>query len=408
MTNQDEPRRFTKRSHLLATVSVLALLTTGISEGPAAASDASNPAVWIEIGLHSDQVKDSNKGFALPFGDLVQQAGAAGSFFGFMNLSRSNGEDGRISFRPDDTDWVFSATVRYGRAQGKGHFHQSEALTTNPFLAFHTTIPTYPFPYHRTVYKPLRETASWVDADTVSAETHYTLDFEAGRDVGLGLFGRGSVSTFSAGVRFAQFTSALNVKNFDSQPDVHLSHFQYMHPTLAFFPSGVKTVPWYFSGNSEVWHDLAGNPHSSHNFVGIGPTISWDASAPLAGNPDSNGFSLDWSLNAALLFGKQKNNIHHKTVGPGECYGPRPVLNARCVAPPAYQNTSTARSTKNVTVPNLGGSIGISYRLRNMKVNVGYRADYFFRVLDTGLPGQGAITRGFAGPFASISVGLGD
>ena len=72
----------------------------------------------------------------------------------------------------------------------------------------------------------------------------------------------------------------------------------------------------------------------------------------------------------------------------------------------AYTSANTSRKTRNITVPDVGGTAGISYRMRNLKISAGYRADFFFRVLDTGIAGQKSSTRGFYGPFASVSVGL--
>lgn len=64
-------------------------------------------------------------------------------------------------------------------------------------------------------------------------------------------------------------------------------------------------------------------------------------------------------------------------------------------------------SGKSVTVPNFGGFAGISYRLLDFKASVGYRADFFIHAINTGAAGQGAVTRGFQGPFVNVSVGIG-
>ncbi len=393
----------TLRLRLLSTASATALILSAAGLPSAQAAENRQPALWIDLGWHSDHVYNSTDSFALPFGALVPQSGLTAPLAAAQNLEHSYGDDGKFTFRPSGTNWVFAAAVSYGRSHGQARIDQTQALPTTAFTTFHTTIPTYPFPYHRTYVKPVQVSAKEINADIVNAESHYIIDFEAGKDVGLGLFGHEGTYTLSAGVRFAHFTNVLNVSQFHAKPDVHFSHFQYTHPTLAFFPSGVQTVPWYFSGDRQIWHALAGNPSASHNFSGIGPSIDWDATTPLWGDERHGGaISLTWDVNGALLFGKQKDKAQHRTVGANNCYGRN--CNAYVTQ---YQNTSATRTTKNITVPNLGGAIGISYRFRDLKLNFGYRADFFFHAINTGFTGKSAITRGYQGPYASISVGLG-
>jgi hypothetical protein len=45
--------------------------------------------------------------------------------------------------------------------------------------------------------------------------------------------------------------------------------------------------------------------------------------------------------------------------------------------------------------------------LPNSEISLGYRADFFFGAVDGGLSTPEKETRGFYGPFAKISVGLG-
>ena len=59
-------------------------------------------------------------------------------------------------------------------------------------------------------------------------------------------------------------------------------------------------------------------------------------------------------------------------------------------------------------VPNIGGFAGISWRLPTAKVSIGYRADFFFNAIDGGIAARKSENRGFYGPFASISIGIGD
>jgi hypothetical protein len=60
-----------------------------------------------------------------------------------------------------------------------------------------------------------------------------------------------------------------------------------------------------------------------------------------------------------------------------------------------------------VVVPNLGGSVGVSYRWSAASVSFGYRADLFFNAIDGGIEAHRGENRGFFGPYASVRIGLG-
>ena len=64
-------------------------------------------------------------------------------------------------------------------------------------------------------------------------------------------------------------------------------------------------------------------------------------------------------------------------------------------------------SDRSVTVPNVGGTFGVSYRYSNAKISFGYRADLFVGAIDGGIDTRKSETLGFYGPFATISFGLG-
>jgi hypothetical protein len=60
-----------------------------------------------------------------------------------------------------------------------------------------------------------------------------------------------------------------------------------------------------------------------------------------------------------------------------------------------------------VTVPNIGGFAGLSFRYNVAKISFGYRADFFFGAMDGGIDTRKNYDRNFYGPFASVSIGLG-
>ena len=72
-----------------------------------------------------------------------------------------------------------------------------------------------------------------------------------------------------------------------------------------------------------------------------------------------------------------------------------------------YQTSKSTARRKGVTVPNIGGLIGASWRTPSAKLSIGYRADFFFGAIDGGIDTRETENRGFFGPFASISIRLG-
>jgi len=386
-------RRGASRMHLLTTVSTVALITSLWAGGPAlAAGSGDEPPLWIELGSHAYTVNDSDN-FALPFGSTLPPL--TGPLVDGLLLSREFGDDGKITYRPEGTNWVFSAGVTYGRSRGKGGtVRQTQPLPTTSVTYDLSYIPSSPFGSTSRTH-PAKITANSIDADTIDSESHLMIDFAVGKDVGLGLFGRGSTSTLSAGVRFGQLNSQVKIARFSAVPDAHLSSFHTSYPTSFGFTKIID-------GSHQVWHSLSGSAQSWHRFTGVGPSIAWNASAPLTGHSQEEGISLDWGINFALLFGKQKNKVQHDTSVAGNCYM------GFCPPNSHYKDTSQSENTKTITVPNLGGFAGLSYRVEDVKISLGYRADFFFHALDTGVAGQHADTRGYYGPFASLSFGLGD
>jgi len=109
--------------------------------------------------------------------------------------------------------------------------------------------------------------------------------------------------------------------------------------------------------------------------------------------------ALDWGVNAAVLFGRQKaKTSHHSTVS----Y----VKGTAVQSVNAYPPVNRTRS-RMVVIPNIGGFAALSYRFPNAKLSAGYRADFFFGARDSGFETRSTADVGFHGPFATISIGLG-
>jgi iron complex outermembrane receptor protein len=264
----------------------------------------------------------------------------------------------------------------------------------------HATVPAVPRSYNFNIGGTDDGPHGYVRGS--NKDNHIIADFQAGRDVGLGLFGTGGESILSAGVRIAQFTSSSSAVIF-GKPDV--ASFQY-HLTriVKVRVNGVRQPePEYIDATGMTFHVLGAAEGASRDFSGIGPTLSWAASAPVAGNLENGEIALDFGLNAAILFGRQKvHGTHHES---GEYK--KVAFNTKYHS--SYHHpTATITRSRRVTVPNVGGFAGISYRYSDAKLSLGYRADFFFNAMDGGLDARKSETRSFMGPFASISFGLGD
>ena len=264
---------------------------------------------------------------------------------------------------PEGSDWLFSADIRYGRSHSKKHTHYQN---TTSYPAQH------------------KYASAFSDTLTKSSERHLIADFSAGKDIGLGLFGKNGSSTVSAGVRFASFTAKSNT-HISARPFVTVTHYYFYH-----FPTFNQ---YYLTG------------HQARSFKGIGPSLSWNASAALAGNRERGELTLDWGVSGALLFGRQKAKIDHATNAfnykyRGYYYPAAAPLYARNANPPVR--------SRDVTVPELSGFVGLSAKLPHSKLSIGYRGDIWFGAVDRGIDTAKKSNLTFNGPYASISIGLGD
>ncbi len=402
------------RWYLLASVSVAALAASVYAPDAAfAEEDTDRPTLWIELGGQFEQTRDEQAAFAPPF-----VANLPSSFFSPLiaqkaPLQYSIGSEGAISFEPEGSDWVFSASLRFGRANGVAERHQQ---TPNARIPVHFSVI---LPPPLTGFNKYKNYTAYPDGhvklEDVTAqrkETHSIVDFQVGKDVGLGLFGRHGSSVLSAGVRFAQFTSKTNI-SLRAQPDVH-------YPAA---PITSKYEDKAFTQYHVHFHGYSAALNAQRSFHGLGPSIAWSGSAPFVGELGHGEVAFDWDANAAILFGRQKVHEHHQS-NARSYYGhqwnpesgvPKSGLHPGTFFPPSgggristlYAHTANFNRTRTVAVPNLGGMAGISFLYSNAKVSFGYRADFFFGAMDGGIDTARKENQGFYGPFASISVGLG-
>jgi len=376
--------RATIRWKLLTSASALALVAY-VSSGPVAkAEDGDHPLIWLEIGGQFNRIEDAQEIFAPTI--FSNRPAIFSPSQGFETPPRYDFDEyGRLSFQPEDSSWVLSASIRYGRSASHKQVHQQ--TNPKPFYKY--------FPCGTKICKSNFDAIGARFADTTSgvSEQHAILDFQAGKDVGLGMFGsKDATSVVSLGVRFAQFKSRSNIA-IKSDPDWHFNLVHYYGKTYVF---------------GQPFHSNDANLTARQIFHGVGPSISWNASAPIAGNLQDGAIAVDWSVNAALLFGKQRTKVHHRTTGRYHSkYNTRlPETKPLSVT---YQPTPFNKTrSRSITVPDVGGTVGLSYRYADAKLSLGYRADVFFNAIDGGIDTAKKENRAFYGPYASISVGLGD
>ncbi len=369
------------RKRFLATASALALLTSFCAVAPAqAAEDAARPTVWIELGGQLERIDGGQDAFAPSF--VTKHLNAPYNVISPLSAQKlpryGFGGEAKVSFKPDDEGWLFSAAIRYGRSNADKHLHQQ----TKTNLVQKTAKYDDPiWGHHAFITKIVKR---FSDLDAKHAESHAVVDFAAGKDVGLGLLGGSSHSTLSLGVRFAQFQSKSTI-GFKSFPDPHYS-------TQAFI-----------SDPGAHHHSYFAQQNVERSFRGIGPSLSLENASLLARNAESDSITFDWGVNAALLFGRQKAAGAHQTSSRyfmGSPYANALTTNHTVTSKPF------ARSRSKI-VPNLGGFAGLSARYAHAKFSLGYRGDFFFGAMDGGNDARDTRNRSFHGPFATISMGLG-
>ena len=394
------------RWHLLAGASALALIGYTAAIQAVRAEDSDRPTVWIELGGQLSRWENSQEPYAPPFAALTPSNIPSPQTF---QKPPREGVDENASFKvqPDDSDWSFSASIRYGRSGNSRHPHQQTHPASAVFQS-EQRVSKYGSYRHGIYTSPIRPVAArFTDVLAKQSEGHTVLDFQAGKDVGLGLFGRDASSTLNVGLRFAQFTSRSSV-NVKENPDWH---FQ-THP-LTFFRSSTRSgYPFIIDIKRllqlQPFHSFAGTFLANRSFSGLGPSISWNSSEPVIGNPERGELSFDWGVNAALLFGRQKAKTqHHETETYHSSY-PTGLNQGQQYLNVVYQGQPVDHSRSHgVIVPNIGGFAGLSLNYPNAKVTLGYKADFFFGAMDGGNDVRRTEDIGFHGPYASISIGLG-
>ncbi len=364
----------TVRRQFLATASALALIAY-IGATDAAKAEDTRPTVWIDLGGQMEQLQGVSTPFTPPFMTAISPTPGPYANNIFADTQRparlAFGLEGGATFQPQGSDWMLSVNLLYGRSSTNRHVHQQTAAPTTYGGLFLIGAKNNPF----------------ADSKLAYDESHAVLDFSVGRDVGLGAFGHDATSTINIGVRFAEFSNKSKV-NAMGRPEIHIGRAGF-HYAVSFY-------------NYTLFAEAA------RSFHGVGPSLSWKASAALLGNKEAGELTFDWGINGALLFGRQKAKISHAT----QAYH-MPITQAYNGIYDGYYYSrvyNTAHShtrSRSVIIPNLGGFAGVSIKYPNAKFSLGYRADFFFGAVDAGIDTRHTKNLGFSGPFATVSIGLG-
>lgn len=385
------------RWRLLATASALTLLTLTASE--VKAEDSDRPTVWIDLGGQLSRLQDSQEAFAPQFLALTPSIFSSPQKVEKPPLY-SVDETAKVSFQPKNSNWIFSASIRYGRASTNENKRQQSY--PGPFTPYRKFYGSYGF--HRTVPEnPVYPIAGrFTDVRAQQSKAHTILDFNAGKDVGLGVFSANGSSSINFGVRFAQFQSKSRV-TLRENPDWHFA------TTVHSFSTSYYGHRFVYQSPHQPFHSYVGSLVAERSFHGIGPSVSWDSSIPIAGNLQSGEMTLDIGANFAVLFGRQKAKVHHQTTGRYHPIGSYYNFVTNAHLETVYQRPATPDHTRSrsVVVPNVGAFAGLSFKYSAAQVSFGYKADFFFGAMDGGIDIRRSEDVGFHGPYASVSIGLG-
>jgi len=340
------------------------------------------------------------------------------------NLDWAHSPDLHVTYRPEGSQWKIAGAVRYGRISNKTGRTRQDEVTGDPVCIsprdhkYNDLLPGQDFgfigklrcdpdygPVTKTIhtkygdftntfnnsYSPDNLIAPTNRLSTVinRREDHLLVDFAVGKDVGVGALGA-TQSSLNAGLRFAEFKSSV-------------SGFVRGIPDMTLPEDG-------WAKYNSTFHQYIADFDSHREFKGGGPTLSWEASRPLWGNDQVGQLNLDWTLTGGALFGKQRTAV---TAAEGSSYfdaiypsNPRQyVVNA--LPAPTLTPLDLAPRSKNVTVPVLDLSLGLSFGTPGVKLSTGYRWERYFNVLDAGFTERKSYDRTLDGPYFKVAIGFG-
>lgn len=285
-----------------------------------------------------------------------------------------------LSFRPQGGPWAVSAGARSGKTSMSAWAHETE-----------TDLPEIlKYPGSDDTDSP--DQPNFVSVRAERHEEFAIVDFEVGRDVGLGFLGEGSESHVAVGLRYAQFKSNTTDVTMDGMPN--------------------RYDPPYAVGKYYNADTFEADFESRREFQGWGPSASWTASKRLFGSERAGHVALDWALGGGVLFGKQETEVDYDVASR---YYVWPAFGLS-QSPPGRGNpqdeeldeASHEREDNLAVVPFADLDLGLSYKLERLRVSLGYKLEEYFGAIDGGVDERRVYDRTFHGPYLRVSVGFGD
>jgi hypothetical protein len=333
--------------------------------------------VTVEIGGGVGRYGAETTDYTPPWLDLYDAEFPLSQSFQDEALDWGDTREIKLTYAPS-ANWRVSAAYRFGKTNGyakeAAYQHVDGGLAhVLDFVSCFCYVDTY--------------NAAPQDNDFRAAardrEEFKLIDFEVGRETGIGLLGEASSSRLSAGVRHAALKSWSKV-SMDGVPVQYIPPLSY--PLAPNMPQITREA---YTTSLE----------SERGFEGTGPSVTWDASVRLLGDEERGHADLDWSVGGAVLFGKQTFDSEETRWGAH--------VSGLYIDASLYDNVVPRHRSDEVTVPNLSLSLGISYAIDRVKVSTGYAYDRFFDAIDAGYEDAQTHDRTIHGPYLKLSLGFG-
>ena len=300
-------------------------------------------------------------------------------------LDWGDGREVKLSFRPSGSPWIASLDWRYSESNKGPMALRLEQPAGGPECGS-AALPQFcdpDFPSYQRDF--INHAENWSDTDVYRREQQDILQFQVGRDVGLGQLGQGMAAL---GMRFARFQSEAMVE-FDGIPNWYLPE------------------NWAFLGKYSH-HDRYMSHHTAaREFEGVGPMAAFSGETSLLGSDATGKIGVDWAAAAGILFGKRKTWVTGEESSgywSGDYRGAG--LENRLPPDPDVEPVRVFRSTS-AAVPLAEFGIGLSYTIDRIKIGAGYRWERYFDVIDGGYGEEELYDRTIDGPYFKLAVGFG-
>ncbi len=312
--------RTTSKGQLFWRVSALALMSTAGASGAKAAEAGHTWTLELD-GTYEFDHEAATQSF-IP-SDAIPDA--------YLKPKHGYDVGGRLTYQPDGSPMSYGLAVHFGRT--------SEVR--------HSATVAY--------YSKYLENQSVQNRATTS---HAVVDFEVGKDIGLGLFSHDGVATIGGGLRYGHFSST----------------------TRGVFSTTAK----YSNSFNTFTQD--GTFKLTRTTDAVGPRLFFRTTQPLPGELGRSGLSLGIGADGSVLFGRQRTNNNVESTG-------------------AYTTQFPAiHRSRNRTMGTLGAFAQINWHTTGspLTLSVGYKVDDYINALDGGFQTSHGIDILQHGPFASM------